>query len=308
MNYALEARGIIKYLDRRKILDNVSIEFRPGSFTGIIGPNGAGKTTLLKILVQIMYPSSGEVIFHGSRINDPRIFLDSLGSVIESPEYFGFLTCRSVISLRAELKGFHGKALKSEVNRVSGLCGIEHFLDERTGNLSTGMRQKVALAAAFVGDPDILILDEPLSGIDIYSAEEIIRILENVKSARRTTAIITFHEMSSLLSLMDNVAFMVKGKIARVMESDNEHVYYCAETSSETILCDGGEIHSSRRGRNGSILSVLKFPKTASGTAIPHELMSSGALSGFWRCNPVAIEYEKFLEEYYSDHKPESHE
>lgn len=308
MNYALEAREINKYLRKRKILDDVSIKFKSGSFTGIIGPNGAGKTTLLKILMQIMYPSSGDVIFQGNKIRDPRIFLGSLGSIIESPEYFTFLSCRSVISLRSELKGLHGEALKSEVNRVSALCGIEDYLDERTGNLSKGMRQKVALAAAFVGDPDILILDEPLSGIDIYSAEEIVRILEKVKSAGRTTAIITFHEMSSILSLMDSVAFMVDGKIARVMESDNEHVYYCVETSAEATLNIQGEIYSSRNSKNGSTLSVMKFPKTVSSTEISQELLFSGAVTAFWKCNPVAVEYEKFLEEYYSAHKPDHHE
>lgn len=300
MSAILNITGVTKNLGHKKVLDGVSLNVEEGKFLGIIGPNGAGKTTLLKIMTKLLEPSSGSVSYSGLRSRETSSYLDRIGSVIENPEYFDFLTCRDILNLKGRIKGITGHNLKEEIERVSSLCGISGYIDRKTGALSTGMRQKLAIAAAFMGDPQVLILDEPLSGIDIYSAKEILTILSDAKKRGKTTAVITFHEMGEMLELVDDVAFMVDGRIVNVAHTDRDHDFYCVESSEELEPDSGLKLFSSMTRSDGTRLTILQSERDSHPQDIVSRVIPHSDVKGIWKCSPVALQYEEFLRDYYS--------
>lgn len=301
MNSALEINNVTKRIGEKLILDNVTLRIGKGRFMGIVGPNGAGKTTLLKVITQLILPSRGEVVFGSNGNRELSKLLEQVGSLIESPEYFDFLTCREILTVRCRVKGIGRRTTDEEVLRVSKLCGITGYLDRKCGYLSTGMRQKLALAVAFVGNPPILVLDEPLSGIDLHSANEILAILKSVKDMGETTAVVTFHEMEEILDLMDDVAFMVDGKVAQVISRDMDNDYFCLEAPEKPAGYEADRVSatSDKRGVNW----LVRVSRNNLGGGIPADLLAIPGLTGLWHCNPIEVYYRKFLAEYYGREK-----
>lgn len=290
--------GLRKGIGGKPILKGVDLEVQAGKFLGVVGPNGAGKTTLLKAICGLLIPGAGEIEFDQTGRNNTVGRLEMVGSLLEKPDYFGFLSAHDILRIRARLKGFNGGNTDEEIHRVSKLCGIESYLDRRTRELSTGMRQKVALASAFIGSPKLLILDEPLSGIDIYSASEILDILSRVREEGGTTAIVTFHEMDRILDLMDQVAFMIDGRIVEIMDRDDSGRFLCVEHRN-------GQEGSPGRPDGGSRVEVIRVDGNYGSVTEISALKGYSDVSGVWECNPISIRYGELLSEYYSGARAE---
>ncbi len=167
----LEVRRLYKQYSGVPILNGISFSLEAGEVAGYLGPNGAGKSTTVKILTGLLQPSEGHVLWKGEDIS--RCLLEykaRLGYVPEEPLIYPFLTGREYIQLVGRLRGIPEKILDEKISALFNLLSLHRSRHAALSSYSKGMQQKVLLAAALLHDPDLLILDEPLSGLDVTSS------------------------------------------------------------------------------------------------------------------------------------------
>src|SRR5215467_11251203 len=192
-------------------VDGVNLEVRPGEVFGFLGPNGAGKTTTLKMLMGLIYPTSGQARLFGRDLSDP-LAKARLGFLPESPYFYDYLTSREFLGFYGHLFGLWGAVLDKRVDELLELVGMTHAKDLQLRKFSKGMLQRVGVAQALINDPELVVLDEPMSGLDPIGRKEIrdliLRLREEGKTVFMNTHILTDVEM-----LCDRVAIIVQGKI-----------------------------------------------------------------------------------------------
>ena len=167
----LEARELSKRYSAVLAVRDVSLSIRPGEILGVLGPNGAGKSTIVKMVTGLLEPSRGQVLFHGERIGDDlSAFKRRLGYVPEQPDLYGFLTGWEYLDLVATLRGLPRRTFREKASAMLQGFTLYSSRDVPIGSYSKGMRQRVVLIAALMHDPELLVLDEPFSGLDVTSA------------------------------------------------------------------------------------------------------------------------------------------
>lgn len=198
---------------RKKVeaLRGVDFTVRRGETFGILGPNGAGKTTTLKCVLRLVRPSSGEVRIFGLPPSE-RASMKRLGYMPENPYVYQYLTPIEFLDLCGRLVGMDRAARKSRIDEVVELVGLGHAKDRPIGKFSKGMTQRVGLAQAILHDPELLILDEPMSGLDPIGRKQVREIL--VEQRRRgKTLIFTSHILSDVEMLCDHVVMINRGVV-----------------------------------------------------------------------------------------------
>ena len=164
----LEARHLVKRFFGAPVVNDVSFELRRGEVVGCLGPNGSGKSTTAKMLTGLLEPSAGAVFFEGRDISrDPVTFRQRLGYVPEEPILYTFQSAAEYLELVGQLRELEPHRLARKIGALVELFGLSHAANQDIGSYSKGMKQKVMLIAALLHDPDVLILDEPDSGLDV---------------------------------------------------------------------------------------------------------------------------------------------
>jgi ABC-2 type transport system ATP-binding protein len=167
----LEARELTKRYSAVLAVRDVSLSIRPGEILGVLGPNGAGKSTIVKMVTGLLEPSRGQVLFHGQRIGaDLSGFKRRLGYVPEQPDLYGFLTGWEYLEMVATLRGLDRRRFREKASAMLQGFTLWGARDGLIGSYSKGMRQRIVLISAMMHDPELLILDEPFSGLDVTSA------------------------------------------------------------------------------------------------------------------------------------------
>jgi ABC-2 type transport system ATP-binding protein len=208
----LSARNLTKVIARRTIVDNVSFDLRPGEVFGFLGPNGAGKTTTIRMLVGLIRPTAGSVTICGHDIR--REFekaMRCIGCIVENPDLYRFMTGRENLQHFARMLGASG----ADVERVASLVSLAHRLDQRVGTYSLGMRQRLGIAQAMLGDPRVLILDEPANGLDPAGIREIRELLRGLARDRQMSIFVSSHLLGEVELMCDRVAIIHHGRILR---------------------------------------------------------------------------------------------
>jgi ABC-2 type transport system ATP-binding protein len=209
---ALVAAGLTKVIGARTIVDNVSFELRPGEVFGFLGPNGAGKTTTIRMLVGLIRPTSGRVTICGYDVRrDFEAAMRCVGCIVENPDLYRFMTGRENLEHFARMLGVPG----AEIERVAELVALEHRLDQRVGTYSLGMRQRLGVAQALLGDPRLLILDEPANGLDPAGIREIRTLLRRLAAERGMAVFVSSHLLGEVELMCDRVAIIHKGRILK---------------------------------------------------------------------------------------------
>ncbi len=163
----IEVRGLTKKYSSIIAIKSVSFIMRPGEVVGLLGPNGAGKTTTIKILAGLSEPTEGEILFKGKRIsNNMREYKSRIGYLPEHSEIYPHLTAFEYLQLVGALRNIEKKVLNEKIQGFMKLFGLENEMHFSIGSYSKGMKQKVLIVSALLHDPDILLLDEPFSGLD----------------------------------------------------------------------------------------------------------------------------------------------
>lgn len=205
-------------------LQNFVLSLERGEFMGLVGPNGSGKSTALKILTNVAFPTSGRVEINGICVNeDPEGALSGVGSLVDVPGFDTYHTPRSFYKYCGTLIGLDKETISSEIDRVLNSLDMDKWADWRINKFSKGMRQRIALGQALLGDPEILVMDEPLSGLDPDSNESISRMLASLKDEmNKKTVIMATHNLSEVYRLCDSVAVIDSGRLVAKRAIDDQ--------------------------------------------------------------------------------------
>lgn len=199
------------FMRRVTAVADVSFEVESGSIFGFIGPNGAGKTTTLKVLMGLVRPSAGLATLFGATVPNARA-LRRVGFLPENPYVYPYLTSREFVEMCGSLSGLRGKVLRDRTTHVLDKVGVLYAAERPVRRLSKGMLQRTGLAAALVAEPELLVLDEPMSGLDPVGRKEVRDIILDEQRAGRTILFST-HILSDVETICDRVAILRRGTV-----------------------------------------------------------------------------------------------
>jgi ABC-2 type transport system ATP-binding protein len=226
------------FLRRRKLaLDDVSLEVREGEVLGYLGPNGAGKTTTMKLLVGLARPTKGRVLIDGRPASDHRA-RERVGFLPENPYFFGHLTARELLVFFGGMAGLSGSRLASEVDSALETVGLSDCADTLLRKFSKGMVQRAGIAQAILGGPALLILDEPMSGLDPIGRRQVRDLVLRLR-AEGKTIFLSSHILQDMESMCDRVAIVDGGRLRRVGPIDEIMKRRAHELELEVSGLDG---------------------------------------------------------------------
>jgi len=209
----LVLEGLSKHFGTTFAVDSVSLSVSSGTIFGIVGPNGAGKTTTLSMVTGLLRPDAGKVHVHGADVwSDPATAKRNMGVLPDRLRLFDRLTGSQLLYYAGVLRGLTGPTVKARSADLAVAFGLEDALDRLVADYSAGMTKKIALAAAMIHSPRLLILDEPFESVDPVSAANIIEILQKYTAAGGTV-VMSSHSMDLIQRICDSVAIIVGGKV-----------------------------------------------------------------------------------------------
>lgn len=209
---SLEVRQLTKIYGPQKALDNVSFQADRGQVLGFLGPNGAGKSTTMKIATGFLIPDFGDVKVNGiSVLKHPKEVSRLIGYLPEHNPLYLDMYIKEFLHFIGGLYGMSGNALKNRTSELIDLCGLEVEAHKRIGQLSKGYRQRVGLAKALIHDPEVIILDEPTTGLDPNQLVEIRKLIKNI--SQNKTMILSTHIMQEVEAICEKVVIINRGKI-----------------------------------------------------------------------------------------------
>jgi ABC-2 type transport system ATP-binding protein len=252
----LEARSLTKYYGHTPAVSQVSFTIRPGEILGYLGPNGAGKSTTVKMLTGLIEPSDGKIFYDGRSVyDDLTAFQRRVGYVPEEPHLYPHLSGREYLQLVGRLRGMPRAVLDPKMDEFLRLFDLWDDRHSPLSSYSKGMRQKILLSAALLHDPDVLILDEPFSGLDVTSAM-VVRSLLRALAARNKTIFYSSHVLEVVEKVCSTVLILRKGQVV-AYDSINRLQELMQQPSLEGVFAqvaqveDGGIIA-------GRILQVME--------------------------------------------------
>ncbi len=204
---ALSVTGLTKRYGRRVAVDRLDIELPSGVVAGFVGPNGAGKTTTMAMLLGLVRPSAGSGTVLGSSIDEPAEYLPRVGAMIETPAFYPALSGSENLRMFATV-GAHDTAA---IPHLLDLVGLDGRGSDQYRNYSMGMKQRLGIAAALLGDPDLLILDEPSNGLDPQGVREVRALIASLAGTGRTV-LVSSHDLSELEQVCDWLVLIDTGR------------------------------------------------------------------------------------------------
>jgi len=209
----LEIRGLTKRYNGIPAIDGVSFSIRPGEILGYLGPNGAGKSTTVKILIGLIEPTAGQILFRGSDVRKNRIeFQRSIGYVPEEAYLYPHLSGREHLQLAGRLRGLPRRILDRRTEALLRLFSLWEDRESPLSSYSKGMRQKVLLCGALLHDPGLLILDEPFSGLDVGTAL-VLRLLLRRLAGQGKMILYSSHVLDVVEKICSSVVILRNGRI-----------------------------------------------------------------------------------------------
>ncbi len=220
-------------------VQDLSLELASGEVLGLLGPNGAGKSTTLYMLSGLVPPTSGTVTIFGKDLRKGFLEIASrMGVVVERPSFYNHLSARKNLLLLAMLAGRN-----VTVDRALDMAGLLPVASKKVGDLSMGMRQRLSLAQAMLTEPELLLLDEPASGLDVESTQEILKLLRRLADEAKVTILFASHMMHEVEALCDRVAILNEGKL---LACDATNALLSYDPSHVEVLLDAPEAASKR--------------------------------------------------------------
>ena len=204
----IEARGLTKRFGSRLAVDALSFDVRPGRVTGFLGPNGSGKSTTMRLILGLDHPDAGHAAIGGRRYRDLGWPLREAGALLEARAWHPGRTARSHLAALAASNGIG----RRRVDEVLGMVGLTEVAGQRAGKFSLGMAQRLGIAAALLGDPPVLLLDEPVNGLDpagIHWIRDLLRTL----AAQGRAVFVSSHLISEMALMAEHVVVIGQGRL-----------------------------------------------------------------------------------------------
>jgi ABC-2 type transport system ATP-binding protein len=209
----LELRSVTKRYSGIPVVSEVSFTAASGEVTGYLGPNGSGKSTTLKMITGLIDPSEGEILYKGQRIHDDIVaYRQILGYVPEEPHLYPHLSGAEYLEMVGQLRGLPEKTLHEKIAGMLSLLSLEEDRHVAIASYSKGMRQKILLAAALLHNPEIILLDEPFSGLDVNAAL-VLRCLVEELARRGKVILFSSHELDTVERVSTRVVILHKGRV-----------------------------------------------------------------------------------------------
>lgn len=210
MTYILETNGIVKQFKQHKAVDHVCMHIERGSIYGFIGRNGAGKTTFMKMICGLSYPSSGEIKLFGDPITKHSAYFSRIGALIENPGLYPTMTAYDNLKLKCLCMGYNKKGY---IEGLLETVGLERTGKKKVKNFSLGMKQRLGIAMTLIGEPDMLVLDEPINGLDPQGIVEVREIIERLNKERNMTVLISSHILGELSKFATHYGIIDQGQL-----------------------------------------------------------------------------------------------
>ncbi len=224
----LSVQGVNKHFGQVQAVDNVTLEVPAGEFFTLLGPSGCGKTTLLRVIAGLEMPDSGKVLLGGEDITTLPATKRQVNTVFQSYALFPHLTVFENVAFGLRSRKFPNEEINQRVNRRLEMLGIEEMTQRRPDQLSGGQKQRVALARALVNEPDVLLLDEPMSALDAKLRAQVQVELRRLQQKMGGTFILVTHDQDEALVVSDRIAVMRRGRV--IQYGTPEEVYDLPET------------------------------------------------------------------------------
>jgi ABC-2 type transport system ATP-binding protein len=264
--------------ERLVAVRDLSLEVQEGEVYGLLGPNGSGKSTTLKMLLGLVTPTSGTAQVFGE---DSRAFAarSDVGFLPENPYFYKFLTGEETLRFYGKLCGLRGAKLKSRVEELLALVGLQDARARRVGGYSKGMLQRIGLAQAIIQDPRLVVLDEPTAGVDPAGSRQIRDLILELK-ARGMTVLLTSHLLEQVQEVCDRVGIMAKGRLLREGNLDdlvavNNQTQFVVENAPPELAAQVAELVA----KSGATLVETRHPQQTL-EKVFLEVTSSGSATG----------------------------
>ena len=232
----LEVTGLKKKLGKREIIKGINLSVKEGEIFGFLGPNGAGKTTTIRMLVGLIAPNEGEIKICGKDLQkNKEEALKNVGAVVENPELYKYLSGRENLMQIARIR----KVSKEEVDSLIELVGLKDRINDKVKKYSLGMKQRLGLAAALIGEPKLLILDEPTNGLDPSGIIDFREVVKKAAKEKNMAVFISSHILSEVQNLCDRVAF-TNGGVIKSIEDIHDNTMD-TELDSLTLIVSSNE-------------------------------------------------------------------
>jgi len=210
---SIEAVNLSKHYGSFQALSNLNLKIEGSKCVGFLGPNGAGKTTTLKIFTDMIRASQGRALINGVDVHlNKKEALASVGALIESPEIYPALTPKEALSMVAEIRGLSRAEARKKIDDTVAEVKMQEWLDKKVGKFSKGMKQRINIAAALLSDPEVVMLDEPTTGLDPRGQAEVRDIVKDLKKKNRLV-FMSSHLLNEVQEICDEVAMIDHGKL-----------------------------------------------------------------------------------------------
>ncbi len=225
-NVFVKFEHITKKFGNFTAVSDISFEIHQGEILGFLGPNGAGKSTTMKMLARLLNPTGGNIYIRGNghlekmtSLNKDYL-LNNIGFLIENPTFYGNMTPREILSYFAELKGYPKHKVHDRVEEIVAMIKMSNWIDSKMKGFSKGMRQKIGIISAIVHDPEIIVLDEPHSGLDPTARKLVRNFILKLKEMGKTV-FLSSHLLYEVSEVADRVAMISHGKLVALDTLDN---------------------------------------------------------------------------------------
>lgn len=242
---AINIKGLTKsfsngWLGKKQVLNDLNFQIRDNEVFGYLGGNGAGKTTTFKLMLGLIRPDKGDIFFWGCSAKD-RMSRAMIGYLPEQPYFYAYLTGAEALDFYASLFDMNGAERKKRVGYLLELVGLTHARDIQLRKFSRGMLQRIGIAQALVNDPKLLILDEPMSGLDPMGRKAVRDIILSCRDQGKTI-IFSSHIISDVEMICDRAGILANGELKRIVTMDDA---MSSTNSTWEIACQGGRLNLS---------------------------------------------------------------
>ncbi len=235
---AISVQNVYKsFPNGARAIQGLSLEIKEGEVFGVLGPNGAGKTTLLNMISTLLQPDSGNILILGeSVLKSPRKIRQRMNLCSGNANFAWSLTIRENLRFYALLYGMRGAVREAKIDTLIEAFGLKSYADRRFDEVSTGTKQRMALAKALLNDPSVLLLDEPTVGLDPDIAKRVRQYIKDYHQRSRCTLILTTHYMQEAQELCERIAFIREGKVLALGTPDELKAQVKGEDMEDVFL------------------------------------------------------------------------
>lgn len=234
MEYFIQTHQLTKRYTGKPVINQVSMNIKEGEIYGFLGPNGAGKTTLMKMLLNLVKPTSGDIFIQDRPITASSYqYLKDIGSLIEYPIFYEELTAQENLEMHCAYIGYKDQ---KHIKKVLDIVGLQQIESKKVKEFSLGMRQRLAIGRAIVTKPKILILDEPINGLDPIGIKEVRELLVMLKQQYGMTILISSHIVSEIESIADTIGVLNHGEL--IEEISMHSLREKHQTTIEMVVSD----------------------------------------------------------------------